>query len=267
MIITKKTIFYFSGTGNSLQVSKDIASQLLDIELLSISSIAKNSQIEVHSECIGIVFPVYMWGIPLIIEDFINKLSINKTTYVFAVATFGGFPGNALMQVDSLLKNKGAILNSGFAINMPGNYIVMYGERPKKSQAKAFTKEKVEVQKIVNIIKEKKNHGYKRGNILVEKVIAPMIYKSIKKVNIMDKSFSVKENCVGCGVCEKVCSVNNITIEDGKPSWNNNCQQCMACIQYCPNQAIEYGSNTASRKRYINPNITLNEMINGGKYE
>lgn len=47
MIINKKTIFYFSGTGNSLQVSKDIASQLGDTELCSISKIISNKEIKI----------------------------------------------------------------------------------------------------------------------------------------------------------------------------------------------------------------------------
>ena len=142
MIITKKTIFYFSGTGNSLQVSKDIASQLGDTELLSIPKIINNSKIKVQSECIGIVFPVYMGGLPLIVEAFIKKLSTDKSTYVFAVATFGGIPGNALKQVNTLIKDKDTILNAGFTLNMPGNYIVKYGAKSNKIQSK-LEKEKV----------------------------------------------------------------------------------------------------------------------------
>jgi flavodoxin len=52
MIISKNTIFYFSGTGNSLQVSKDIALQLGDIDLISMPKIMNNDEIKVKSECI-----------------------------------------------------------------------------------------------------------------------------------------------------------------------------------------------------------------------
>jgi flavodoxin len=52
MIISKNTIFYFSGTGNSLQVSKDIALQLGDIDLISMPKIMNNDEIQVKSECI-----------------------------------------------------------------------------------------------------------------------------------------------------------------------------------------------------------------------
>lgn len=263
MIINKKTIFYFSGTGNSLQVSKDIASQLGEAQLVSIPKIINNSKIEVQAECIGIVFPVYMGGLPLIVKNFIEKVSIKKSIYVFAVSTFGGAPGNALKQVDTVMKEKGTMLNAGFALKMPGNYIVMYGARPYKSQSKAFDEEKVKVQHIVDIIKGKKNYGYEKSKVFIDRIFASMLYKRINKIHTMDKLFLAKNNCTGCGVCEKVCGVKNIEIKNSKPSWKNGCEGCMSCIQYCPNEAIEYGEKTIGRKRYKNPNISLQEMING----
>jgi NAD-dependent dihydropyrimidine dehydrogenase PreA subunit/flavodoxin len=267
MIINKKTIFYFSGTGNSLQVSKDIALQLEDTDLISIPMIMNNNEIQIKSECIGIVFPVYMFGLPIIVENFIKKLNINKTTYVFAVATLGGVAGNALKDINDLIENKGAKLNSGFTIKMPGNYIVMYGANSMENQIKAFDKEKIKVQQIAEIVKEKKNCEYEKSKLLIDRILAPVMHRGIYGIHKKDQMFLAKDNCTGCGVCEKICGVKNIKISNGKPSWNNNCEQCMACIQYCPNEAIEYGKKTIGRKRYRNPNISLKEMINGEQKE
>ena len=63
MIISKNTIFYFSGTGNSLQVSKDIASQLEDMELLSIPKIINNDEIKVQAECYRDCIPCIYVGV------------------------------------------------------------------------------------------------------------------------------------------------------------------------------------------------------------
>jgi NAD-dependent dihydropyrimidine dehydrogenase PreA subunit len=267
MVISKNTIFYFSGTGNSLQISKDIALQLDDMELLSIPKIINNEEIKVQAKCIGIVFPVYMCGVPLIIEKFIKKLNINKSTYIFAVANYGGMPGNALKQVNDLIENKEAKLNAGFLLNMPGNYIVMYGAKTKEDQIKAFEKEKIKVKEIVTIIKEKKNYEYEKSKLVIDRIFGPLAYKGIYKIHTKDKLFLAKDNCNGCGVCEKVCGVKNIEIKNSKPIWKNNCEQCMACIQYCPQEAIEYDKKTVGRKRYRNPNISLQEMIMGGQNE
>ena len=56
--------------------------------------------------------------------------------------------------------------------------------------------------------------------------------------------------CIGCGKCEKLCPLNNITLQNARPVWGTNCTQCMACICYCPTRAIEYGKKSAGKPRY-----------------
>ncbi|MCL2362220.1 MAG: hypothetical protein FWC73_10460 [Defluviitaleaceae bacterium] len=51
-------------------------------------------------------------------------------------------------------------------------------------------------------------------------------------------------------------------VYNGKPSWNSNCEHCVACIQLCPNQAIEYGNKTKQRKRYKNPRVLQKDLTN-----
>lgn len=261
MIISEKTIFYFSGTGNSLQVSKDIAKQLGDTELISIPKIIDNNEIKVEAEFIGIVFPVYMGGLPLLVENFMKKLKIDKTTYVFAVSTYGGMAGSVLEQVSHILEDKNVKLNAGLNIKMPGNYIVMYGAKTQENQNKAFEIEKIKVKEIVDTIKAKKALGFEKNNSLIGKVIGPLMDRKRYEIHTKDKLFLAKDNCTGCGVCEKICGVANIEIKEGKPVWKNKCEQCMACIQYCPKEAIEYGKKTIGRKRYRNPNVKVNELL------
>ncbi|MDP4095123.1 MAG: EFR1 family ferrodoxin, partial [Bacillota bacterium] len=82
----KTNIFYFSGTGNSLKVSRDIAEQLGNTSIIPIDTLF-NKEVDLNCDCIGIVFPVYMWGVPRIVKEFIKKINTEK--YVFAVATYG----------------------------------------------------------------------------------------------------------------------------------------------------------------------------------
>ena len=65
------------------------------------------------------------------------------------------------------------------------------------------------------------------------------------------EGFSVEGTCVSCGVCEEVCPVNAIRMQEGKPVWKGKtCAHCMACIQNCPEESIEYKDITQGRKRY-----------------
>ena len=47
-----------------------------------------------------------------------------------------------------------------------------------------------------------------------------------------------RELCVGCGKCAKLCPVNDISLREGRPTWQGRCIHCMACISACPVQAI-----------------------------
>ncbi|PKN06196.1 MAG: 4Fe-4S ferredoxin, partial [Deltaproteobacteria bacterium HGW-Deltaproteobacteria-7] len=97
---------------------------------------------------------------------------------------------------------------------------------------------------------------------LWQNLIFSMIYrKSLPYVARMDKSFLADEKCNSCGICEKICPARNIRIVSGKPVWQHRCEQCFACIQWCPEEAIQYGKNTITKKRYHHPDISLKDML------
>ena len=80
------------------------------------------------------------------------------------------------------------------------------------------------------------------------------------RIPAMDKDFFSDEKCNGCGICSKVCPVNNIEIIKAKPVWMHRCEQCMACLQWCPQEAIQYGKNTTGRTRYRHPSVKLEDI-------
>ena len=67
---------------------------------------------------------------------------------------------------------------------------------------------------------------------------------------IKDKKFRALDSCIGCGKCARLCPVNDIVLEGGKPRWLGRCIHCMACICACPKEAIEYGRASVGRPRY-----------------
>ncbi len=81
-------IYYFSGTGNSLYVARDIAEKT-NGKLISIPAVMNKQSIKTDANSIGIVFPVYMahlYGIPLIVERFIKKLEDIGSKYIFGIS-------------------------------------------------------------------------------------------------------------------------------------------------------------------------------------
>ncbi len=77
----------------------------------------------------------------------------------------------------------------------------------------------------------------------------------------MDRSFKVSDSCTGCGICAKICPVEDITMNNNRPTWNRSCEQCFACIQWCPSEAIEFGKMSKGKARYHHPEITLTDML------
>ncbi|KOA19242.1 NAD(P)H-quinone oxidoreductase subunit I, chloroplastic [Clostridium homopropionicum DSM 5847] len=253
-------IFYFTGTGNSLQVAKNIAwhnnEQLISIAKEMNSVDGKFQYTLREGEIIGFVFPVYAWAPPKMVLNFIEKLKFDnyKNNYIFSVATCGENIGNTMKVLDNLLKKNDMQLKSGFSLKMPNNYIIMGDIDSKKVQAEKLSAAEEALRNINRIIKERKE-----GVFLVNKGLFPGILTSVinplfNKNAINTRKFTVSDKCNSCGLCEKVCNSNTIRVNK-KPQWKNKCTQCLACIHICPVKAIQYGKGTEKKGRYINPNI------------
>ncbi len=252
--MSKNIIFYFSGTGNSLKVAKDIAAAIEDCELISMG---KSHKLSGTYERIGFVYPVYGGGMPSAVERFVKELdlSANNNSYIFAVCTSGSGSADGLTNISKIISGKVGKLSYGESVRCFSNYVGLYAMgSDADNKAKAQTQATRQVIKDIQILAVKTPF---KNSLLA--LIHGSVIKSLAK---KDKGFNVSEACNGCATCSKVCPVENIKMQDGKPMFLHHCEQCMACIQWCPKQAINYKNKTQDRGRYHHPNITLEEMIN-----
>lgn len=253
------TIFYFTGSGNSLKVAKDIANKLQGAELVQICKANMERYKETLSGTVGFVFPVYCAGLPFMVLDFAEKLKLDKDAYVFAVSTQGGVPGISHKQLEDVLAVRGIKLSAVFGIPMPGNYQVMYPPQSSESQQKRFAAQKELVNKIVESVNTKEVIKVEAAKGLM-KAFCNMMYKKFIPYD-RDKNFWVDEKCNGCGTCSKVCPADNIVISGGKPEWKHQCEHCLACMHWCPKQSLQYKKVTVKRGRYQHPEIKVQEMF------
>lgn len=252
------TIYYFSGTGNSLKITKDLSEQLDDSKIIQICKSNMSISEDANSVKVGFVFPVYFWGIPIMVKNFIENLQISKQSYVFAIATYGGMEGATLSQIEKILAKKDIKLSASFKILMPGNAQVLYPPISEEKQLKLFKDEKEQIKKIASDIKESKLVKNKVNPII--NGFGKLVYTAFKPQN-NDKNFWTDEKCIGCGICTKVCPANNIVMYEGKPKWEHSCESCLACMQWCPQKSIQYKKGTIGRGRYHHPDIKANDLF------
>ena len=257
------TIYFFTGTGNSLKIAKALTEKLRNSELIPIAKLWQMEYFNSTSEKVGFIFPLYYSGLPKIVHDFINNLDLSKSNYIFTVITSAGdINEQPLQQLNKILQAKAKALSAGFFVIMPSNYIIGYDVPSEEHQKEFFERASKQVELISEIIKnEKKN----LNQDIFEKDVSrsERINNTFReKVLQSDKSFYADDNCTSCGICERVCPVNNIILIEGKPQWQHKCQQCLACINFCPEKSIQFGTDTLKTQRYHHPEITLQEIIN-----
>lgn len=244
---------------------------------VSIASEMKKEKITIESNEVGIVFPTYYAtndsGIPLIIGRFLEKLDNINSKYVFAVCTHGGMPGSTIENFKKIIEQHRGRLACGFVLKMRNKKL------PIAKQEKQHREMEKKLEAICGHIAAREegifeSRGLFRKIILaplrgLEKLIFPYRYRKLsgganlpfwELVPLADKSFRISSKCSGCGVCVKVCPVDNIKMVSEKPTWLHHCETCYACYTWCPNEAI-CGDIVSYNDHYHNPEIKLSDII------
>lgn len=255
-------IYYFSATGNSLTVAKKIAEKLGDTKLIKIWQ--GQEQIDARNyERVGFVFPVYYYQMPVLVEKFIKNLKMSDFQYKFAIETYGAMRGKAVNDLNDVLKGIGYELDGEFSVWMPGNNIFEYGLLPSFYRNIVLKKSEKSINNIFSILSKKQKNALKirpfEKFFLSFSGYRQYLIKTRQNFAQLDSVLTCKDTCTGCGICEKICPVQNIHMQNGHPVWNHRCEQCVACAQWCPQNSIQV--NNKSRNQYHHPEITLKDIL------
>lgn len=254
-------IYYFTGTGNSLKIARDLSRELDQAEVISIPDVMDADEVNPRASVIGLVYPVYMFGMPVIVSRFIEKLVVRNDPYVFAVANYAGVAGGAISQTQRELGKRGIRLRAAFGIKMPSSYTPFGGALPEGKIKALFEKEAVRVKEIARMVSAGGTFPPEKPFFLTDLAGRALFSLLRSRVNTMDREFMVDDSCSSCSLCEKICPASNIKIEEGRPVWMSKCIQCYACLQWCPNEAIQAVKGTRGRKRYRNPEVKAGDII------
>src|SRR3990172_12960733 len=100
----KTRIYVYTGTGNSLWIAHQLAVELKEatVEFKPRPS----GDFKVEGDCVGIIFPVHIWGLPTHVIQFINHLQLKPEAYCFALAVNAGQVAATLQQLQKLMSKR-----------------------------------------------------------------------------------------------------------------------------------------------------------------
>lgn len=253
-------IYYFSATGNTLWAARQVAAATGE-RLVNMAEVATDGTSFTLSpnERVGILFPIHGWRPPSLVRDFVRRLRVKNAGghFCYALCTAGDDIGESIRLLRDDLAVAGLHLDSAWSLVMPESYVglpLMDVDTPEHEQEKKAAA----VKRLDDLLPEivHRTCGIFRLDLSHwPRINTRVLGYAFLHWLVSDRPFHVvKERCVKCGVCARVCPVRDIA--GGKrqfPSWlhTGRCLTCFACYHHCPHHAIEFGCRTRHKGQYF----------------
>lgn len=144
------------------------------------------------------MFPVYFYGIPTVLAEFVDQKTIKNDSkpFICSLITCAGSIGNADKMLKNYLRKQNLHLNSSFSVKMPNNYNIMSNLSDKEKENLVLQNAEKEINNITELLKEGKEGNFaKHGYIFMfTPIVYPLygIYRNTKK-------FYATDACNSCG--------------------------------------------------------------------
>jgi len=273
-------IYYFSGTGNSRYVARELQRRLAGASLVPIVGLLADRAIPVTATAVGLVFPVQALGIPIALRRFLRKARFEDVSYVFAVATREGTVFRGFPQIDHLLRKGGAALSARFVLTMFSSdpRAAAYRCPDQREVAELTVGVQVRLDEIAGQVSRREVRRDAGGGEIIRMPYGPVRNRIMERLVLLAHASSEHlggvnyyysdETCTGCGICEKVCLSGKVRIDGRRPRWQKQvlCYMCFACVNFCPKESVQIRSIwavksfTPANGRYSHPYATAADI-------
>jgi len=206
-----------------------------------------------RNERVGLVAPVYFWGLPQIVIDFMSRLTLPDAAghYIYTVATYGTSTGGFTHMARSLFARKGWPLRATYSVRMVDVWTPLFNVSNREKCLKITQNAEPQIDTAI--------HGICRnasGNFASRSLpwwLARWQYALYDRRR-STRYFKVNSRCTGCGLCARLCPTGSISINDSRPEWTKpRCTLCLSCLHHCPMSAIENGKASHRHGRFLHP--------------
>lgn len=277
-------IIYFSGTGNSRAVALELHRRFFPgddsgkmlCELSGARLLYPDRQLLTaeDNELILWVFPIYSWGVPPMVNRFIDKVRYKNAENGrhYMVCTCGDDVGRADDQWRQHIGRRSWIPRGAFSVIMPNTYVCMKGfdVDPEDVAAGKIAAMPGRLDEICGAI----GRGFADSDVtrgswawMKTNVVYPL-FRAFKMSPLPFRADPA--TCTRCGLCARGCPTLNISLKKAEstetgasvpsgrgalnpPQWGPVCTMCLRCYHNCPVHAISYGKETDGKGQYRFP--------------
>ena len=281
-------IIYFSGTGNSAMVARQLRQQLSGpadtpetADAARLYELSADRLLYPHrqmltarpGELVVWVFPIYAWAPPYMVLRFIRKVKFlhGEDARHFMVCTCGDDIGRADDRWREAIGRRQWTPLGAFSVQMPNTYVAMKGfdTDPADVAAAKLAAMPARVAAIADAIRR----NYSRSDVVRGSwawLKTNVVYPWFRAFKMNPARFSVDPaRCTRCGLCARSCPMLNITLATPSsapaagvwgggfpaavtktPQWGPACTLCLRCYHSCPVHAIDWGAATAAKGQW-----------------
>lgn len=226
---------------------------------LSIPQVIHNNSQEYTAESIGIVSPVYGHELPPMVKEFMKKAKF-KTDYFYMILTYGNRHGGVSELAKHFCDECKITVNYINVLVMVDNWLPSFDMNEQKKIDKHIDENLEKILADLSAHKNMISEVTENDRAAHKEFLNRM---SQMPENAWQHLILIKKNCIGCGICEKVCPSGSIRVENGSAVHiPGNCQTCLACAHACPQKAIGLTVPEVNPDaRYRNEHISLQDII------
>jgi len=262
----KRLVFYFTATGNSLYVARQLSDGVN--APLSIPQMLRRKRLAFEADEIGIVYPIFGHMPPNLVREFLQQAKL-KAEYLFCVPTCGARKCSAVEIWDGIASECGYKFDYINCVVMVDNWLHNFDMDEQRKIDKHIPEQLEAIRRDLAAQKRWHQPTTQEERDLHAGFLALSGFNERNGFFVeAGERFRADARCVGCRTCVRVCPRGNWRCQGRNASASGVCDYCLACIHACPKMAITFRPSQNPllkpepnpNARYRNENVSIADI-------